>query len=175
MNAPVYIGIGSNVGDRVAFCQQAIRQLFSPDIAIRKVSSLYETEPMEYLRQGWFYNAVVAVETTLAPLPLLKQCQEIERQLGKKIAMEKGPRTIDLDLLFYQDQIIQEPSLTVPHPSALQRHFVLIPMAEIAPDFVPPTVDQTIRAILEGMPDGPVVKKVFESDWAKQRIHQKNP
>lgn len=172
--AIAYLGIGSNVGDRLAFCQQAVRAISAPDIIVRKVSSLYETEPVEYLQQGWFYNAVVRVETPRTPGALLKHCQEIEQCLGKHITIPKGPRTIDLDILFYQDRIIQGPNLTVPHPSALKRAFVLIPMAEIAPDFIPPTCNETIQGILEAMPAGPAIKKVFGPNWVTQRMKEKD-
>jgi 2-amino-4-hydroxy-6-hydroxymethyldihydropteridine diphosphokinase len=163
-----FIGIGSNVGDRLGFCQQAIRAMASKDIAVRSVSSLYETEPVDYLEQGWFYNAVAAVETSLSPRALLTRCQEIERQCCKNIVIPKGPRTLDLDILFYGDQSIHEPGLTVPHPSAMERPFVLIPMAEIAPDFIPPTETRTIKAILGAISGGGGVKKGFDPTWTKR-------
>ncbi len=166
MSARVYIGIGSNIDDRLTFCQQAVHALGALNLSIVATSSLYETEPVDYLPQGWFYNAVIAVETRLSPLALLEQCQAIEWRLSKHIEIAKGPRTIDLDILFYQDQVIEKPGLTIPHPSALKRRFVLIPMVEIAPDFIPPMTDQTIKAILNRMSDNPVVKKVSEAGWA---------
>ncbi len=165
LSSIAYIGIGSNVGDRLDQCRQAISYLSCAEITITKVSSLYATEPVDYTDQDEFYNAVVAVTTTYDPLALLAHCMRIEQRLGKKIEISKGPRTIDLDILFYQDRIISEPRLTVPHPSALKRTFVLIPMAEIAPDFIPPPEDQTIKALCEAMPSDSGVRKVLGQEW----------
>jgi 2-amino-4-hydroxy-6-hydroxymethyldihydropteridine diphosphokinase len=160
-----YIGIGSNVGDRLDQCRQAVSYLSCAEITMTKVSSLYATEPVDYTDQDEFYNAVAAITTTYDPFSLLAHCIRIEQRLGKKIEIPKGPRTIDLDILFYQDRIICEPHLTVPHPSALKRTFVMIPMAEIAPDFIPPSGDQTIKTLCEGMPPGSGVRKVSGSKW----------
>ena len=146
-----YIGIGSNVGDKLGYCQEALSRLSSPDVALTAVSSLYETAPVDYLDQDWFCNAVAAIRTTLSPHLLLKRCQEIEFQLGKNITIPKGPRTIDLDILFYDDMVINLSELRVPHPSALTRLFVLIPMAEIAPDFIPQGSQQTIKSICKSI------------------------
>ena len=160
-----YVGIGSNVGDRLKFCRTALACLPAPNVLLVKSSSLYEAEPVDYLSQDWFFNAVVYLHTTLSPLALLQHCQEIEKQLGKNVVVPKGPRTIDLDLLFYDNQVIHEPDLTVPHPSALTRRFVIMPMAEIAPNWIPPTSAQTMQIILDAMPESPIVRKVFENDW----------
>ena len=161
-----YIGIGSNVGDKLGYCQKAISLLCSPNIVLTAVSSLYESEPTDYLHQDWFYNAVVSVDTTLSPILLLKHCQEIELSLSKKIEIPKGPRTIDLDILFYQDAVIHSSDLIVPHPSALSRLFVLVPITEIAPDFIPPGSRKTIKGIFEGILAGPVVRKKQGPEWA---------
>jgi len=163
--AIAYIGIGSNVGDKLGYCQKAVSLLCSKDVVLTAASSLYETEPVDYLQQDWFYNAVAAMTTTLSPLLLLKHCQEVELSLNKNITISKGPRTIDLDILFYQDAIIDLPDLTVPHPSALTRAFVLIPMAEIAPDFIPPGDQKTIKAICEAILDSPLVRRRQCPDW----------
>ena len=132
-----YIGVGSNMGDRLKYCQQAILKLVSSAITVTKVSSLYETDPVDYTQQDKFYNAVIQIKTTCDPYALLRHLQQIERELGKNITIPKGPRTIDLDILFYQDRTINDSDLVIPHPSALKRLFVIIPMAEIAPDFCP--------------------------------------
>ncbi|MBI3358806.1 MAG: 2-amino-4-hydroxy-6-hydroxymethyldihydropteridine diphosphokinase [Nitrospirae bacterium] len=189
----VYVGIGSNVGDRLDYCQKAFSLLCSSDVGVAlvatqkragteacpyndivltAVSSLYETEPTDCPRQDWFYNAVVAVRTTLSPILLLQCCQEIELSLGKNIKIPKGPRTIDLDILFYQDAMIHSPDLIVPHPSALSRRFVLIPMAEIAPDFIPPENQQTIKAICEGISEGSIVRQKQGPEWATVTPHR---
>jgi 2-amino-4-hydroxy-6-hydroxymethyldihydropteridine diphosphokinase len=146
---PVFIGIGSNVGDRLASCREAVRRVGStPGVRIKKISSLYETEPVDYLEQNRFYNAVIAIETSLSPGALLKSCQAIEHRLGKKILIPKGPRTIDLDLLFYDGEIIDEPGLQIPHPALCDRAFVLIPLTEIAPDFIHPALHTSVTQIL---------------------------
>jgi len=168
-----YIGIGSNIGDRLKYCQQAVFRLSTASTTVTKVSSLYETDPVDYTEQDKFYNAVVAVETALNPLVLLQHCQQIERELGKKIEIPKGPRTVDLDILFMATATAnglrplvvagKEASshLTIPHPSALERLFVLIPMAEIAPDFLPET-----SALFTPRPTDTSVRKVFDQEWA---------
>jgi len=161
-----YIGIGSNVGDKLGYCKKALVLLCAHDVALTAVSSLYETEPVDYLHQDWFYNAVAAVTTTLSPISLLNRCQEIELSLGKYITISKGPRTIDLDILFYQDRVIRSPDLIIPHPSALIRPFVLIPMAEIAPDFIPPENQHTIKELYEGSLAWSVVRRKQGPEWA---------
>ncbi len=161
---PAFIGIGSNIGDRLTSCREAVRRLGSkPGLRIKKVSSLYETDPVDYLEQNRFYNAVIAIETSLSPGALLERCQEIEHQLGKKIVIPKGPRIIDLDLLLYDDRIINEPGLQVPHPAIPDRAFVLVPLTEIAPDFIHPalhtSVAETLRRLnVETFPPGRLYK-----------------
>ena len=172
--AVAFIGIGSNVGDRLALCREAVGLLeaglpgSSPAGRIKKVSSLYETEPMDYLDQEWFYNAVVEIETALAPLQLLKQCQKIETRLGKKIEIPKGPRTIDLDLLFYDRKIIDRPGLILPHPAAASRPFVLVPLAEIAPEFIDPRSGETASALLGRLASGIKVVKKQGPGWERE-------
>ncbi len=144
-----FIGIGSNIGDRLLNCREAIHSLRAESsIEIIKISSLYETAPVGFLNQGPFFNAVLAIGTTLSPEQLMRCCQAIESQLGKKIEIPKGPRTIDLDLLFYGKQIITSADLTLPHPEISNRHFVLIPLFEIAPDLVHPSFLLTIDTLL---------------------------
>jgi len=175
-----YIGIGSNLGDRLQYCQKAVSSLTALGTNVTKVSSLYETDPVDYIQQANFYNAVLEITTQFDPLVLLEQCQQIERGLEKKIDIPKGPRTIDLDILFMavasegeRLQIcVTTPYLTIPHPSALKRRFVLIPMAEIAPDFCPPlppggNARGTIQSILDAMPNDQSVRKVFDPEWVR--------
>ena len=153
----VYIGIGSNIGDRVGYVQQAYRLLNDIDkIDIKKSSSLYETEPYGYKEQNWFINAVIQVETNLEPLKLLMECQRIEKQLGRikhPDAPQWGPRTLDLDILFYDNMIISSDRLMIPHPGVDQRACVLVPLLEIAPDFVHPTLNTSISEIYETLCD----------------------
>lgn len=163
--ALAYIGLGSNQGDRLAFLRKAIGKLRTEEIRVRKVSSLYETEPMEFEAQDWFYNAVIEIETTLSPRALLAYCQTIERGLGKKTEIPKGPRTIDLDLLFYGETILEEPGLTLPHRAAAARPFVLIPLVEIAPELVHPLLRQTARELLDRLRSEHKVEKRSGPGW----------
>ncbi|MBI3812714.1 MAG: 2-amino-4-hydroxy-6-hydroxymethyldihydropteridine diphosphokinase [Nitrospirae bacterium] len=148
----VYIGIGSNMGDRQAYCEEAVRLIsgFSKTSLIT-VSSLYETAPLEMIDQDWFINCVAAVRTTLTPPELLRACQEVEQFLGRKRSVRYGPRTIDLDILFYDDRIVREADLTIPHPRAHERRFVLEPLAEIAPELEHPALRKTASQLLKGM------------------------
>lgn len=163
-----FIGIGSNLGDRLSFCREAVRRLLAaPSLSIVAVSSLYETEPMAYLHQGLFYNAVVKVRADCSVWDLLSACQEIERQLGKAIVIPKGPRTVDLDLLFYGSLILNEPTLSLPHPALALRHFVLIPLSEIAPDFIHPGLGQSVAQLSYQLPHHSRVEKRFEAGWQR--------
>ncbi len=163
-----FIGVGSNMGDRLHFCQKAVAAFQSnPAIQVRQISSLYETEPVDYLKQGSFYNAVIGIETSFSPEKLLQYCQQIEKKLGKKIEIPKGPRTLDLDLLFYGERIMTCPELTLPHPEATRRLFVLIPLAEIAPHWIHPQRACSIETLLQHFePDQfKDVEKRFEPGW----------
>src|ERR1044072_3889521 len=131
-----YIGFGSNVGDRIDFCDRAVTLLsLLPHSQVTGVSLLYETEPVKDKVDpgaGSFLNGVVQLETDIAPHSLLSMLREIERSLGREDDDRSGPRTIDLDILFYGDRVINEPGITVPHPRMHQRRFVLMPLSELA-------------------------------------------
>lgn len=134
-----FLGLGSNLGDRQAYLDAACQELSAHQSArIIQSSSLYETEPVGYLDQGWFLNQVVEIETTLEPDELLHFIQDIENKLGRKRLIHWGPRVIDIDILLYGDRIIKAPHLTVPHPSMYERCFVLMPLREIAADLIHP-------------------------------------
>jgi len=137
--APIYLSLGSNLGDRAANMRTAIAALAAAGVRVGKVSSFYETEPRDYPDQPWFLNCAVAGETSIEPLPLLHELRTIEAQLGSKKAFAKGPRILDIDILLYGDQSIATPDLQVPHPRMLDRKFVLIPLAEIAPGLTHPS------------------------------------
>lgn len=179
---PVFIGLGSNLGDRLASCREAVRRLgLTPGIRIKKISSLYETDPVDYLDQDRFYNAVVAVETFLSPDALLQECQEIERQLGKTILIPKGPRTIDLDLLFYHDQILNAPGLQIPHPAIPDRAFVLTPLVELVPDFIHPALHVSVADLLRRVETScrdistTGIKKIAPPGWEKTPLVANGP
>ena len=129
-----YIGLGSNVGDRLGFLQRAVSRLrATTGVDVVRVSSVYETEPVGVIDQGWFLNAAVAIETTLSPVALLERTQAIERALDRVITRRWGPRTIDLDILLYGDWELKTETLEIPHPELQRRAFALIPLLEIDP------------------------------------------
>jgi 2-amino-4-hydroxy-6-hydroxymethyldihydropteridine diphosphokinase len=153
-----YIGIGSNVGDKKANCQRAIELLQEAD-KVLAVSSLYYTEPVGYQEQEDFINAVVALETERSPAGLLAQCLALEEQLGRKRTLRWGPRTIDLDILLYGEQVVNLPDLVIPHPQMAARKFVLVPLVEIAPDALHPVLKKTASQILQELKDTATVMK----------------
>ncbi len=146
----VYLSLGSNVGDRARNLWEAIARLEEAGIRIRRVSSIYETEPQEVRDQPWFLNLVAEAETELLPKQLLARTQKIELDLGRKRSRLKGPRTIDIDILLYGNSVIRTPELTVPHPRMSERRFVLEPLAELAPELRHPVSRRTARDLLSG-------------------------
>jgi GTP cyclohydrolase-4 len=144
----VYLGLGSNLGDRQNNIIQALQQLKS-QVSVEKASSFYETEPVGYLDQPLFINAVCLVSTDLTPQELFSFVKRIERRMGRQQAFRNAPRPIDIDILFYDDLVLESPELTIPHPSLHQRAFVLVPLAEIAPTLVHPVLKSTVAELLE--------------------------
>ena len=170
----VFIGIGSNVGDRQEFCDRAIALMnLLPLSQVTGVSSYYETEPIDPEgRQGekWFYNCVVRLETSLKPQRLLDILQETERGLGRDDVDRSGPRTIDFDiLLFGQCQIVQD-GLMVPHPRLHQRRFVLEPLVELDPTYIHPTFHRSMNELLKALDDTSCVTKLVHKPGAKYRV-----
>jgi 2-amino-4-hydroxy-6-hydroxymethyldihydropteridine diphosphokinase len=143
-----FLALGSNVGDREANLRTAVTLLQGDEIRVRRGSSLYETAPQELLDQPSFLNAVVDVETSLFPVQLLARVREIERKMGRRRVTPKGPRNIDIDILFYGRNVIATAELEVPHPRIAQRRFVLEPLAEIAPEFRHPLTGKTANEML---------------------------
>lgn len=150
----VYIGLGSNVGDREAELRRAVRLLDFYDLRVKRVSSVYETEPMYEEGQGKFLNAVVEAATSLFPVRLLLRLQNIERTMGRKRSVPNAPRNIDLDILLYLGCVMDTPSLRIPHPGLPERRFALEPLAELAADVRHPVTRQTIAEMLSAAPDG---------------------
>jgi 2-amino-4-hydroxy-6-hydroxymethyldihydropteridine diphosphokinase len=148
-----YISGGSNLGDRREHLDRAITLLAEKAGRVRKISSLYETEPVGFRDQPWFLNVALELETGLAPEELLHHCWEIENGEGRTRPFANAPRTLDLDLLLYDDLVLATPSLVVPHPRMAERRFVLEPLAEIAPDVLHPVLKATIRALAASCPD----------------------
>lgn len=157
----VYIGFGSNIGDRLAHIRNAMHALAETEgITLQKISSVYQTDPVGYETQAQFLNGVAAIETHLPPLSLLCTLKNIEASVGRQHRIRWGPREIDLDILMYGDLCFQTEKLVIPHPEMHLRRFVLAPLAEIAPDFVHPVLKETIQILLERLEDDKsVVKK----------------
>jgi 2-amino-4-hydroxy-6-hydroxymethyldihydropteridine diphosphokinase len=144
----IYLSIGSNVGDRETHLARALERLASNDVRVLRTSGVYETEPRDVPDQSWFLNQVVEAETELFPVQLLGRLQRIERALGRVPTRPKGPRTIDIDILLYDDAIVSVPNLDIPHPRMEDRRFVLEPLAELAPDLRHPRTRKTVREML---------------------------
>lgn len=145
--AIVYLSLGSNKGDRIGYIQQATSLLSATDgITIIRTSAFYETEPWNMVSDTWFVNAVVELKTNLSAQALLEECHRIEKQLGRKRENEDAydDRTIDIDILFYNRDIINEADLIIPHKYVHLRAFTLVPMLELAPDFVHPVLNKSI-------------------------------
>jgi 2-amino-4-hydroxy-6-hydroxymethyldihydropteridine diphosphokinase len=155
----IYLALGSNIGDREQNLREAIRLLGASGIVITRLSSIYETEPVDYLDQPWFLNAVLEAQSTLPAAQLLATLRKIESEMGSKKAFAKGPRLIDLDILLYGDDTIATPELEVPHPRMLQRNFVLVPLAEIAPHLRHPSWPSTVAELLSRSTDSSLVRK----------------
>ncbi len=153
----LYLGIGSNLGDRGENIKSALILLEKLGINVLRSSSIYETEPVGFKDQDWFYNIVVKAKTELDPADVLKVIVAIESALKRDRLVKWGPRTIDIDLLFYGDLVLDKPELRIPHFYLQERRFVLAPFAEIAPDFVHPLLKKTIIELLNECIDTSIV------------------
>lgn len=154
------MSLGSNLGDRARNLREAIAAVRNAGIDVTRISSAYETEPVDYLDQPWFLNMAAEAETELAPAVLLQALRGIETQMGSKKLIAKGPRLIDMDILLYGDEVIDTPELQVPHPSMHLRRFVLEPLAEIAPNMRHPISGLNVSEMLAQTPDKSVVRKL---------------
>jgi 2-amino-4-hydroxy-6-hydroxymethyldihydropteridine diphosphokinase len=159
MRKPVYLSLGSNLGDRAANLKMAIERLAQLG-TVAAVSSFYETEPVECTAQPWFLNCAVLLETDKMPRQLLKRVLDLERELGRRRTQKKGPRQIDIDILLFGNSIVQTDSLSIPHAALHQRRFVLEPLAEIAADVRHPALQKTVRELRDELPSGQAVRKV---------------
>jgi len=146
----VYLGMGSNLGDRKAFIQHAISSL-PPSVIPTLCSSLYQTQPWGYEEQGEFLNMALEAQTDLSPSELLLYLKDIEKRVGRKASFINGPREIDIDILFFGNQIMEEDSLIVPHPRIQERPFVLGPLSEIAPNLSHPGLSKSLSKIMESL------------------------
>lgn len=149
-----FISLGSNIGDRSNFLKKALKKLSSSyPIKLVNVSSIYETDPVGYTDQDLFLNMVVQLDTELSPFELLKACLETEKNLGRKRETHWGPRTIDLDILLYNEENIITERLTIPHPRMFERSFVIIPLLEISPEAIIPSLNKSLREVADELSD----------------------
>ena len=146
-NHVVFLALGSNLGDRLANLKQAIVSL-SPQMEVKVKSRVYETPPWGYTDQPKFLNQVIKVNTYLEPEPLFRHIKRLETTLGREPSFPNGPRSIDIDILFYDDRVINTPSLAIPHPKLHERGFVLMPLNDIAPDLLHPTLKKAVHEML---------------------------
>ena len=155
----VYLSLGSNIGDRVGYIQQATSLLSANEnINIVATSSFYETEPWEMQSENWFVNAVIQITTTLPPEALLDECQRVEIQLGRKRSPQGyTDRTVDIDIIFYDKLILNNERLTIPHKFFHKRVFMLVPMLEIAEDFVHPFFGKTVASLHDAIEEPEMV------------------
>jgi 2-amino-4-hydroxy-6-hydroxymethyldihydropteridine diphosphokinase len=149
----VYLGLGSNLGEREAQIARAVEALGAAGVRVVRRSSLYRTEPVDFRVQNWFLNCVVEAETDLMPRQLLHVVQEVERGLGRRRMVQRGPRTIDIDILLYGGNRVRATELEIPHPRMHERRFVLAPLAELAPALRHPVLRRTIAELLAATPD----------------------
>jgi 2-amino-4-hydroxy-6-hydroxymethyldihydropteridine diphosphokinase len=156
----VFLSLGSNVADRVANIYSAIERLAGMGIEVRRVSSFYKTEPVDRWPQPWFVNCVVEVGTELMPLQLLKTLKSVERAMGRRPGVAKGPRRIDIDILLYENVVVRSAALTIPHERLGERRFVLIPLRELAPNARHPVTRQTVLEMLQQTRDASQVVRM---------------
>ena len=160
MSDRAYIGIGSNLGNRIERCQEAIRAMAEiAGVTVMRASSLYETAPIPPASDGWFVNGVVLVQTQLKPETLLLELLRVERSMGRVAERARGEdRSIDLDLLLVGSQVVEQPDLVLPHPRLHQRRFVLVPLCELDPDLRHPVFGVTMRQLLDRLDDPSLVR-----------------
>ncbi len=163
MGHHAYIGIGSNLGHKRAHCEKAISEILNVDRhKLISRSSFYSTRPIGYTAQDWFVNGVIKIETELGPLDLHQNLKSIELRLGRKETFRWGPRIIDLDLLFFDDLIMEGKNIQIPHPRLHERQFVLIPLSEIAPDLIHPVLKKTVVELLKEIREDQGVERLAE-------------
>lgn len=155
----VYLGLGSNLGDREKTLATAIQKLDSPELRFLRASSLYETQPMGLREQPWFLNQVAEFETSLFPRQLLRRAKKTENEMGRRRIIRNGPRTIDIDILLYGAAMIRTDDLQIPHPRFRERRFVLAPLAELNPRLKDPESGQMIEALLTAL-EGQTIRRI---------------
>ncbi|MGO8817482.1 MAG: 2-amino-4-hydroxy-6-hydroxymethyldihydropteridine diphosphokinase [Terriglobia bacterium] len=149
----VYLSLGSNRGDRMSNLLRAMDELGKAGVKVQRVSSYYKTEPVDFGPQAWFLNCAMEATTELMPMQLLKAVKSVERALGRRPGVNKGPRPIDIDILLYENVVVRTAALTIPHERMNERRFVLIPLRELAPAVRHPVSRRTVTELLHNSPD----------------------
>lgn len=149
----IYLALGSNRGDRMANLRKASEELDRIGVKVRRASSYYKTEPVDFTPQAWFLNCVIEAETGLMPMQLLKAVKSVERLLGRRPGVPKGPRPIDIDILLYENVVVRSSALTIPHARMNERRFVLVPLRELAPAARHPVTRRTVNEMVRGLKD----------------------
>jgi 2-amino-4-hydroxy-6-hydroxymethyldihydropteridine diphosphokinase len=148
-----FLAVGSNIGDREANLKRAVRELAAADVRTVQSASVYSTEPKEILDQPWFLNTVIEVRTSMEPDDLMRRCLEIEAECGRQRIQPGGPRTLDIDIILSGDRILRSDLVEIPHPRYAKRRFVMVPLAEIAPDVMDPILKVSMAHILASLED----------------------
>jgi 2-amino-4-hydroxy-6-hydroxymethyldihydropteridine diphosphokinase len=161
MHKIVYLSLGSNLGDREANLNRALQALVSLG-KVEAVSCFYETEPVGVVAQPWFLNCATKLDTEKMPRQLLGSVLDLEQKMGRRRQQQKGPRTIDIDILLFGNSVIETVGLTIPHPALHERRFVLEPLAEIAPDVRHPLIKRSVRELRDALPPGQAVRKLAD-------------
>jgi 2-amino-4-hydroxy-6-hydroxymethyldihydropteridine diphosphokinase len=165
----VFLSLGSNLGDRSGNIRRAFDGLSAAGIEVRRISSFYRTEPVEVRQQPWFVNCVAEVATDLLPLQLLQALQRVERDLGRRRAINKGPRTIDIDILLYENVVVRSAALNLPHESMAERRFVLVPLGELASGLRHPVTQRTVVEMLHETGDTSQVIRIEPQGAATEK------
>jgi 2-amino-4-hydroxy-6-hydroxymethyldihydropteridine diphosphokinase len=168
LNHTAYLALGSNIGDRLQNLRNAAAGM-PPQAIVQRVSKVYETAPWGVLDQPDFLNQVIQVETALSPLELLSHLKGIETNLGREQTIRYGPRRIDLDILFYDDLILEVPGLQIPHPRLHERTFVLVPLADLAPDLHHPLTGETVHEMLARLDAADVKPYAYQPGLQRNR------